>query len=92
MSAALGFDAGFDSSANVRTPYGVPAKTGMRIRIHYQVKVTHGKPPTTGVIRGADHHLIVLLDGEKEPRRLHPTWLIDYLDEHGRVIASYGDD
>ena len=48
----------------VRDCYQVPAKRGMSVSIN---GVGHGR------ITGACHHLHVLIDGEKRPRRYHPT-------------------
>lgn len=81
-----------DSCAYIRQYYGVPAEVGMRVKFHFLINPFGNPTSQTGVIKGADHHLFVLLDGEKKPRRFHPTWLISYLDEHGNTIKEYGDD
>jgi hypothetical protein len=81
-----------DSCAYVRAFYGVPAREDMRIKIGFVLDPCSKRPsPTTGVIKGASHHLLVLFDGERKVRCLHPTWCIAYLDETGKVIVSYGD-
>jgi hypothetical protein len=81
-----------DSCAYVRAFYGVPAKAGMRIKLGYLIDGnSRSGQATTGIIRGADHLLLVMLDGEHTVRRVHPTWCIAYLDETGKVIVSYGD-
>lgn len=82
-----------DACSYVRAFYGVPARIGMRIKLGYLIDGnTRGDQPTTGEIRGADHYLFILLDGEHQIRRVHPTWCIDYLGADGKVLASYGDD
>ena len=62
----------------IRNAYGVPAYRGARI------KYRGNSVPQLGTVRGAeDAHIIVLLDGEKRPRRFHPVWRIEYLQGGG---------
>ena len=75
-----------DTCAYVRRAYGVPARTGGRVHVHLLMPTSQ-----TGTIKSADHYLYVLMDGEKEPRRFHPTHCLDYLNPDGTVAASYGD-
>lgn len=70
----------------VRKIYGVPAYVGGRVRIGTLMPVSQ-----TGTIKAADSYLYVLMDGEKDVRRFHPTSCIDYLNEDGTVAAHYGD-
>ena len=82
-----------DSCEYVRSTYGVPARVGGRVKIGFVIgPFDKMSVAQTGVIKGADHHLFVLMDGEKKPRRFHPTWLITYLNDDGTVAARYGDD
>jgi len=56
----------------IRKYYGVPAKVGGRILFKYNQK--------EGVIKGSSNaNLMVLFDGEKTPKPLHPTWEVKYL-------------
>ena len=91
---SFGEEDGIDPCAYIRAYYGVPARIGMRIQLGF-IMDPFGKrraAARTGVITGADHHLYVRMDGEHDVRRIHPTWLIDYLDKDGKVLAHYGDD
>lgn len=71
----------------IRKTYGAPAAVGGRVRIGLLMPVSQ-----TGTIKSADHYLYVLMDGEKDTRRFHPTHCIDYLNHDGSVAASYGDE
>jgi hypothetical protein len=53
----------------VRRYYGVPAKRGARV-------VWDGKPGR--LTSGNGHYVRVLLDGERRPRIVHPTWHMVY--------------
>lgn len=55
----------------VRRYYGVPAKRGCRV-------VWDGKPGR--LTSGNGHYVRVLLDGERRPRIVHPTWHMEYVD------------
>lgn len=79
-----------DPCEYIRNTYGVPAFVGGRVITH--VHQIPRNTTFTGTIKGADHYLYVLLDGEKKPRRYHPTHCIDYLNPDGSVAASYGDE
>ena len=52
--------------------YKVPAKVGDRILFKYDGR--------EGTIKGSSNsNLLVLFDGEKTPKPLHPTWEVEYL-------------
>ena len=77
----------------IRQTYGIPIFRGMRVRFHFLVSAhVPGATSQTGSIKSADQYLYVLLDGEKKPRRFHPTWLITYYNPDGTELTSYGDD
>jgi hypothetical protein len=64
------------AGARIREYYNVPAWQGGRI-------VYRGRQvPQQGTITGFSQenmHLRIRLDGEREIRSYHPTWMIDYL-------------
>lgn len=55
----------------VRRYYGVPAKRGARVKFC-------GKPGR--MTSGNGHYVRILLDGDKRPIIVHPTWEMEYLD------------
>lgn len=56
--------------------YGVPAKSGGRIRY------SGGRSPADGTIIAAQGpHLLIRLDGHEEAMPYHPTWKIEYLPD-----------
>jgi hypothetical protein len=57
----------------VRQTYSVPAKIGGR------VIYSHATPARHGTITGARNgRLLIRMDGDKNPRPYHPTWMLDY--------------
>ena len=63
------------SMAYIRRTYGVPAKRGARIEY-----AAH-EPPKPGTIVGSKGaHLRIRLDGQKQIKTYHPTFLINYLE------------
>jgi hypothetical protein len=70
------------AGTRIREYYGVPAWRGTRITYR------GGQVPQEGTIVGFSQenaHLRIRLDGEREIRSYHPTWMIDY---HGRDSAD----
>ena len=60
----------------IRDYYGVPVKTGGRVRVLGKHKGT--------IIEASGQYLKIMLDGEHG--RYHPTWEVEYLDDDGKVI------
>jgi hypothetical protein len=56
--------------------YGVPAKRGRRIMYDGE-----GAVIVTASVSGKQ--LRILVDGETEPKWVHPSWHVDYLDGEG---------
>ena len=78
-----------DECAYIRNLYGVPAKIGMRVKVHTSLSPYYWG---TGVIKSASHYIHVLIDGETHTRAFHPTYLVTYYDEQGQILKEYGDD
>lgn len=57
------------SLAEIRRRYYVPAKRGMRVRVHRQLGTITGSAGT---------QLRIRLDGDTRPTHHHPTWRIQY--------------
>lgn len=67
----------------VRKTYGVPAKTGCRIRY------TYGDTPKMGTIVACYGETIgIKMDGETYIGVYHPIWKIEYLDEDGNELVK----
>lgn len=60
----------------IRQYYGVPAKSGGRVRYSGGLAPVEG---TIVVAQGA--HLLIRLDGQHEAMPYHPTWKIEYLPD-----------
>lgn len=60
----------------IRNRYSVPAQIGGRIRFHHA-----GRDGTIVDFDGLGAYLWVLLDGDSEPVKLHPTWMVEYLTD-----------
>lgn len=54
---------------SIRSYYRVPAELDMRV-------TAIGKPGR--IVGTSGLHLLIVLDGEKQPNSYHPTWKIDY--------------
>lgn len=70
QSAPLSCSAGM---AYVRRVYGVPAKRGMKVKYHGDRRVKRGV-----ITSASGGRLRVRIDGERESRRYHPTWEMQY--------------
>ena len=63
----------------IRRTYGVQAKRGARVEFSGR-----HDGPVRGTIVAAKHgHLVVRFDGKSYTSRLHPTWLVRYLESPG---------
>jgi hypothetical protein len=62
-------------------------KIGMKVEFSYGGTRKIGKI-ISGNSRG---NLDILFDGEKETENCHPTWAMKYFDEHGKVLAEFGE-
>ncbi|WP_417459080.1 hypothetical protein [Kordiimonas sp.] len=68
----------------IRDRYKIPVKRGTRIYDAYS--------GTHGVVTSAKNgRLMIRRDGWKFSIPYHPTWMIDYLDDSGAVVASFRD-
>ena len=69
---------------NFRIQRNMPfVKRGMRVKSTYSGK--------SGRISGVNNseNLNVIFDGEKHISNCHPTWMMQYLNSDGVVIAEY---
>jgi tRNA A37 N6-isopentenylltransferase MiaA len=56
----------------IRNYYRVEAYKGKYVKYQGQLGV---------IVGGTGAYLLVLLDGEQNSRKCHPTWEIEYIDE-----------
>ena len=64
----------------IRRTYGVQAKRGARVEFSGW---PHVGPVRGTIVAATDGHLIVRFDGKSYTSRLHPTWLVRYLESPG---------
>lgn len=69
-----------------RNHRGMPfVKQGMRVfSAHYK---RHGRVASSN----ASGNLNIRFDNETRTVNCHPSWMIDYFDDDGNVVASYRD-
>lgn len=60
----------------IRNTYKVPAYLGMLVEYTGGMEKKRGR-----IVSAKDAHLIILLDGEKNPGYYHPTWCLTYFPE-----------
>ncbi len=63
-----------DSLAYIRNYYDVPAQLNGRIRFTWRNANQLGT-----IVGTSGAHLLVLIDGDRDPAPYHPTWEIEYL-------------
>jgi len=63
----------------IRSRYGVPAFKNARVRY------TGGEEARFGTIIASSRlkYVVIRMDGDKNARRYHPTWEIEYIDTKG---------
>lgn len=70
----------------IQTYYGVPAHIGGR------VEYTGGGKARRGTITGTQSaHLLITLDGRRDPTPFHPTWELRYLDAATSTSSGGGE-